>query len=99
VFNFFGSKKSSDLTFFPGGRLSATKIEIDDGYLYFRGRSGEVSLVPLDTITAVSLSSCGAGSSRLVITGEGSELATLPKLPTPWAVSALKWLTKNLNLA
>lgn len=99
MFGLFRKKDPDEKVYRPGGCLTATLVKISGGYLSYRGHKGDLSMVPIDQIKAVSLSSCGLGSSQVVVTGAGSELARFSKLPTNLAAKTMIWIKDNLNLA
>lgn len=83
--------------FKPGGMMSNIKITVKNGYLEYRGAYGDKAIVPVKQITAVSLSPNGFGKSDLIITGSGSELARISKIPSKWAEKSMYWINSKID--
>lgn len=90
--------KPGEKVFKPGGVLGNIKITIDDNFVKYRGAYGDSAMIPIKNINAITTSPNGSGSSDVIFTGNGSELARIYKLPSSWAEKTMVWLINELKL-
>ncbi len=90
--------KPGEKVLLPGGRLGLIRVSIDNGYVRYRGQSGESAMIPVKNITGINTTPNGYGKSDVVVIGQGTELARMTKLPSTWAEKTMLWLTTELGL-
>jgi hypothetical protein len=73
------------------------KLTISNSILKFQHPYGRRFTVPVDQIETVTTDVVGWGNSKLKIIGNGTELASIKKIPSPWAEKAQEWILDQLK--
>lgn len=91
---FFSSKKTDEIDFWPGGRLANIKMTYSPSsrIITYRGAYGGALTVNANDVSTVTLSPGGFGKSHVIITGNGSTLATIDSIPSSWAGKVMQWI-------
>lgn len=85
-----------------GGLLSGNKVNIENGFVMFRGTMGRFQVQTKD-IEKISVSAhdkgiLKAGKSDIQLIGGGTVLAEMKGMPATWAEKLQRELIKELNI-